>query len=283
MNPAIFNFLAVAIRILGAVTVIVLLWAAVTALGQARTGVYYVVREEARSRGLRLIGLAVLLIPVTVLLAAGMDRLAIRPIPMARATAMSPPSTRSPASSAPIYTPSSALVSDTPTPRPTATPLPAPTATPSPTRIPPTDLPPTLLTPIPSAVPAVETASFGPIQLGSGYVNYQLTGISNTFPRDTPVIHATFLVRNLNRNAIWTAAWYRDGKYEAGEPMLWTAQPNVVGHAFYGPTGGFRPGVWELRLYIEDRLQSKATFTILDVTSTPTVTPPPPLTPTVTQ
>jgi hypothetical protein len=136
-------------------------------------------------------------------------------------------------------------------------------------------LPPTLLTPVASAVPAAENASFGPIQFGSGYIKTtaQLTGIADSFPRDTPIVYATFLVRNLNRNAVWTAAWYLDGKYVNGDPLLWTALPNMVGYAYFGPPGGFRPGKWELRLYIEDRLQSKATFTILNATSTPTITP----------
>lgn len=122
---------------------------------------------------------------------------------------------------------------------------------------------------------AAENASFGPIQLGSGYIKEtsQLTGVGNAFPLDTSIVHATFLVRNLNRNAVWTAAWYREGKYVAGDPLLWTDLPNIVGHAFFGDPAGFKPGKWELRLYIEDRLQGKAAFTILNATSMPTITP----------
>jgi len=173
----------------------------------------------------------------------------------------------------PTVTATPELPTDTPQPRPTSTPLPVPTATASPTRIPPTDLPPSLLTPVPSAVPAAESANFGPIQLGASYINYQLGAVANSFPLDTPIVYATFLVRNMNRNAVWTAAWYREGKYVTGDPRLWTGAPNTVGYTFYGAPGGFRPGKWELRLYIEDRLQSKAAFTIVNATSTPTITP----------
>ena len=274
MNPALLHSLAIIARVLGVVTVIVLLVVAIISLRQARSGAYYVVREEARKRGLRSILIAALVIPATVGLGAYVDYLAIQPVSSASAT-------ETPTATAtrvrPTLTLTPELPSSTPLPRPTATPLPIPTATPSATHIPPTDLPPTLLTAVPSAVPAAENASFGPIQLGSGYLreNSQITGISNMFPLDTPVIHATFLVRNVNRNAVWTAAWYRDGKYVAGDPLLWTDLPNIVGHAFFGQPGGFRPGKWELRLYIEDRLQGKATFTILNATSTPTITPTP--------
>jgi putative effector of murein hydrolase LrgA (UPF0299 family) len=274
MSFSLFHSLAVAARVVGAVSVVTLLVVAIVSFRQARSGAYYVMREAARRRGLRAILIAVSLVPVTVGLAAYVDYLADHSIAVVSATE-TPTSTATRLRPTSTTTFTAELPTDTPLPRPTATPLPVPTATPSPTRIPPTDLPPTLLTPIPSAVPAAENASFGPIQLGSGYLreSSQLTGVSNVFPLDTPIVHATFLVRNVNRNAVWAAAWYRDGKYIAGDPLLWMDLPNIIGHAFFGQPGGFRPGKWELRLYIEDRLQSKATFTILNATSTPTITP----------
>jgi hypothetical protein len=271
MNSATLRLLASAVRLVGAAAVIILIVIAIRALREARSGLYYVVREKARSRGLRLILVALLVVPVTLGIAAYVDHAAGSPIVVVRATAtVTPTHTASPVE--PTVTATPELPTDTPQPRPTTTPLPVPTATASPTRIPPTDLPPSLLTPVPSAVAAAENASFGPLQLGACYVNYQLCAIADSFPLDTPIVYATFLVRNMNRNATWTAAWYREGKYVTGDPRLWTGAPNTVGYTFYGSPGGFRPGKWELRLYIEDRLQSKAAFTILAVTSTPTST-----------
>jgi len=273
MNPATLHLLASAVRLVGAAAVIILIVIAIRALQEARSGSYYVVREKARSRGLRSMLLALLVVPVTLGLATYVDHVAGSPPALVRATVI-PTSTHTAQPVQPTVTATPEPPTDTPQPRPTTTPLPVPTATASPTRIPPTDLPPTLLTPIPSAVAAAENASFGPLQLGACYVNYQLCAIADSFPLDTPMIHATFLVRNMNRNATWTPAWYRDGKYVDGAPLLWTSASNTVGHAFYsGPPGGFRPGKWELRLYIEDRLQSKAAFTIVNATSTPTITP----------
>ncbi len=272
MNSATLHLLASAVRLVGTAAVIIFIIIAIRALQEARSGLYYVVREKARSRGLRLILMALLMVPVTLGLAAYADHVAGSPPALVRITA-TPTLTHTVQPVRPTVTATPEPPTDTPQPRPTATLLPVPTVTASPTRIPPTDLPPTLLTPIPSAVAAAENASFGPIQLGTSYVNYQLGDIAESFPLDMPVVHATFLVRNLNRNATWTAAWYRDGKYVAGDPLLWTSVPNTVGHVFFGPPGGFRPGKWELRLYIQDRLQSKATFTILAATSTPTITP----------
>lgn len=274
MNPAMFHYLAFALTVLGIVAALVLVIIAIVFLGRARTGLYYVVREQARVRGLRLIAIAIPVLLVPLGLSALVDRFAPRfaprPVAVVRAT-VTPTATSAPA--LPSSTPEPPT--ETPQLRPTATPLPVPTATASPTRIPPTDLPPSLLTPIPSAAPAEENASFGPIQFGAGYVNFQLTGVSDVFLLDTRIVHATFLVRNMNRDATWTPAWYRDGKYVAGDPLLWDAAPNTIAHVYFGPQGGYRAGKWELRLYIEDRLQQKATFTILNVTSTPTVTPPP--------
>jgi hypothetical protein len=273
MTPAIVHYIALAVRVAGGIAVVALLIVAAIFLQRARSGAYYVVREEARTRGLRLLIIAIAVIPVALGLGAGVDSFA-RPASVARVTA-TPAPTAIPTQPEPTVTFTSEPPTNTPTPRPTATPLPVPTATPSPTRIPPTDLPPTLLTPVPSAVPAADNASFGPIQLGSGWVNFQLTGTGAVFPLDVPIVHATFLVRNLNRNAAWTAAWYHEGKYVAGDPLLWDASPNTVGHVYYGPRGGYKAGKWELRLYIEDRLQQKVSFIILNATSTPTATPPP--------
>ena len=268
-------------RLVGAAAVIILIAIAIRALREARSGLYYVVREKARSRGLRLMLVALLVVPVTLGVAAYVDYAAGSPTVLVRAT-VTPTFTRTAQPVRPTVTATPEPPTDTPQPRPTATLLPVPTATASPTRIPPTDLPPILLTPVPSAVAAAESANFGPIQLGVSFINRQLGGIGNSFPLDTPIIHATFLVRNLNRNAKWTPAWYRDGKYVDGVPLLWTDIPNTLGHVFYGSPGGFRPGKWELRLYIEDRLQSKAAFTILAVTSTPTTTATPTASVTVT-
>ena len=279
ISPAIFHYIAIAARVIGAVVVAVLLMIAVNYLRQARTGAYYVQREEARGRGLRLLGVAGLSALVLFGLAALSDSWGARPANVARAT-VTPSSTPTVVTAEPTATSTPEEPTGTPVPRPTATQLPVPTATPSPTRIPPTDLPSTLLTPVPLAEPAAGNSTFGPVQFGAGYVNFQMTGVTSIFPLDVPIVHATFLVRNMNRNAVWTAAWYRDGKYVAGDPLLWTALPNTIGHVFYGPPGGYKPGKWELRLYIEDRLQQKASFTILNATSTPTVTATPVMTPT---
>ena len=91
MNPAIFQYLALAVYIVGAVAAVVLLIVAVNSLQRARTGAYYVVREEARSRGWRLLGLALALVPVTVGLGALLNSFA-RPVPQVQATATAPDS-----------------------------------------------------------------------------------------------------------------------------------------------------------------------------------------------
>lgn len=278
MNPAILRYLLLALTAVGSAAALTLVILAVIFLSRARRGLYYVVREEARVRGLRLLAIALPVLLASVGLGILSNRFAPRPVVVVQST-LAPTATLAPTFAVPTSTSTPEPPTATPLPRPTATPLPIPTATASPTRIPPTDLPPSLLTPVPSAVAAEESASFGPIQFGAGFANFQLTGVGDAFPLDQAIVHATFLVRNMNRNAVWTAAWYRDGKYVAGDPLLWKDAPNTIAHVFYGPQGGYRAGKWEVRLYIEDRLQQKATFTILNATSTPTNTPLPTATP----
>ena len=65
MNSATLHLLASAVRLVGAAAVIILIVIAIRALREARSGLYYVVREKARSRGLRLMLVALLVVPVT--------------------------------------------------------------------------------------------------------------------------------------------------------------------------------------------------------------------------
>lgn len=256
---------------LAALGFVLIVWAAVRAFQLARTGPYYVIRQQARRRGFGLIGVAAAILVGGI--AWGLYLPTLRPqpalstptpVPSPTWTVQIPTATPSPTSS-PTLTPSV-----TPAP-PTAT----STATSTPTRAP--DLPPPLLTltPLPSIVPAAANAGFGSITFTAGPPEKCPPSPAgpgrSEFQVGIPKICAYFQVRNMLRNSMWLAAWYRDGKYVAGDPLLWDGPANGVGIAFYAEPGR-QAGRWELRLYIEDRLQSTGTFTV----SVPAATPTPP-------
>jgi len=257
---------------LAALGFILTVWAASRAFRTMRTGLYYVVREEARKRGLRLTAVAVLILVAGITLGVYARVISLRP----RINLPVPSNTPTVAAQLPTDTPS-----PTTEPSLTFTPSPPPlppteTPTPTPTHIPPELLPPPLrtLTPLPSAVTASPNTQFGPITFGAGPqegkcpANPPGSSISE-FETGTPKICAYFLVYNMAHNTLWTAAWYKNDKYIAGDPLPWDDFANGIGIAFYNEPGR-QPGRWELRLYIEDRLQSSSVFTVSVPAATPT-------------
>jgi len=151
-----------------------------------------------------------------------------------------------------------------PTPRPTASPSPSPAASPSPTALP---YPPTLLTPIPQAVPAPPDARFFDLALTDACDE---RGRPVRIPSPPPVVFPTgtvrlcgrFRVENMPVGAAWTVAWYRDGQLEDSSTLLWNGAPGIPGHIYNTRPEGFPPGRWEVRLYIEDRLQVRLGFEV---------------------
>ncbi|MFN3928389.1 MAG: hypothetical protein ACK4OK_02000 [Thermoflexus sp.] len=176
----------------------------------------------------------------------------------------SPTSTPSPAPS-PTVTP---LIEISPTPSPTpfpiASPTPSPLPSPTPTALP---YPPTLLTPMPGAVPAPPDARFFDLVLtdacdARGRPIRIATPPPTTFPTGTTRICGRFRTENMPRGAAWTVAWYRDGELEDSSTLLWDGAPGVPGYIYNTRPEGFPPGQWEVRLYIEDRLQVRVRFEV---------------------
>ncbi len=261
-----------------------------------RSGHYYVVREDARKRALRSAGLAALVLVAGVSFGLYARALSQRP----RISTSIPGSTPTISAHRPTATPTfTNMPSPTLVPSPSSRPS---TTTPVLTPTPSVELPPPLLTvtSLPSAVPALPNARLGAITFAAGAKEVKCpappSGAGQTeFEAGTPKICAYFLVYNMARNTMWTAVWYKEGKYVAGDPLLWTDAPDGVGVAFYAEPGR-QPGRWELRLYIEGRLQSIGAFIVkpppgsatpqpapASATSQPTIssaTPEPALTPT---
>ncbi len=156
------------------------------------------------------------------------------------------------------------LPTPSPRPQPTASPTPSPAPPRSPTPLP---YPPTLLTPLPSAVPAPPNARFSDLVLtdacdARGRPIRIPTPPPTTFPTGTVRICGRFRVENMPRGAAWTVAWYRDGELEDSATLLWDGAPGLPGYLYNTRPDGFPPGQWEVRLYIEDRLQVRVHFEV---------------------
>jgi hypothetical protein len=153
----------------------------------------------------------------------------------------------------------------TPTSRPT--PSPSPTSPPSPLPSPTLPYPPTLLTPLPSAVPAPPNARFTDLALTDacderGRPLRIPVPPPTVFPTGTTRICGRFRVENMPVGAPWTVAWYREGALEDSSTLLWDGRPGQPGYIYNTRPDGFPPGRWEVHLYIEDRLQIRLAFEV---------------------
>lgn len=226
---------------------------------RARMAPYYVIREMARRKGLRWLAAAIasLLVGVGLLYLGAhpphLGLVTLSPLPptptvAVDATALSPTAT-----SIPLPT---ALPSPTPTRRPTATPPPIPTPTP------PCPLPETALSPLPGAVPAGPEAQITFVTFAAGEENGRPVDPGIEFPPGDHRVYLFFEYRGMTRNAVWTYGWYRDGQYLDGATRLWILNSAGVNYLYFRPPGGYEPGVYEVRIWIEHRFQGSAQFVI---------------------
>lgn len=231
---------------------------------RARVAPYYFMREVAQRGGVRW-----LLVAAIALIFGGSTfyirshwpvgsfppptaTMPLEPVPSPTATLYPSPTA--------VRTPSPA-----PTPLPTDTPLPSPTPTPA------YPLPETALSPLPGAVPArpearitletfaLEEENGNPVQPGSEFVAGDFR------------VYAFIRYEEMNRGAVWTYGWYQEGEYLGGNTCLWWVRrpdcPYIVGEQgrsflYYRRLGGYDPGTYELRIWIEDRFQGAFSFVI---------------------
>lgn len=236
---------------------------------KARRAPYYVLRRNALRRGTRFILAAAALLAAGIILMIASPRLAVVvtiPTPFPTPTLTCTP--------APTSTP---RPTSTPTPvpprGPTATPPPIPTSTPA-------VLPPdTALTPLPSAVPAPQDARITLIALALDRdANGWPVNPGNEFPSGDHRVYLFFSWENMRNNIVTTFAWYKDGEFIdfCSDTWLWgTTEGRNWGErgwtSYYCRLpGGWQAGRYEIRVFIETRLQGIAQFVI---TAQPTEQP----------
>jgi len=166
---------------------------------------------------------------------------------------------------------------------PTATPAPPPTATPTPTRRP-TATPPLIATPAPSvplpedAVARLPDAVPAPDEAGITFVAFALQESNGApvdpgteFPPGDHRVYFFFDYQEMESGVTWTYRWCQDGAcgdgltcswgIPAGE-CPWVSTTSGTTHLFFKPINGYEPGLYEVRVWIEDRIQVVESFVI---------------------
>ena len=233
---------------------------AIVSLHKARRAPYYAIRRAALKRAQRLMLVILGLFIVVVILL------------------IVPPSLTAVMPTAPTVTP-------VPTPVPTITPSPSSTPTATPTRGPtatapaiPTatsEIPPpeSALTPLPSAVPARDDARVQVQYLALGRdEDGQPVDPASEFPPGQGEVHLFFQYADVDNGVATTFAWYRQGQLLEGcsDTWLWGLvegrEWGERGLAWYScnPAEGWEPGTYEIRVFLETRLQGIAQFLITE-------------------
>ncbi|MGB9870960.1 MAG: hypothetical protein ACPLYD_04800 [Anaerolineae bacterium] len=233
----------------------------------ARTASYYFMREAARRSGVRwfLLAVAALILGGSTFYIYWPSRATMRP-PVGVTMTVS-----AVAGSPTAAVPPSPTATRTPSPSPSPTPLP-PTATPSPTPTPFYPMPDTARSPLPGAVPARPEARIAVETFALGVENGRPVQPGSEFPAGDFRVYAFIRYEGMNRGATWTYGWYREGEYLDGNTCLWWTRlpdcPYMVGEngltfLYYRRPGGYDPGTYEVRIWIEDRFQGAYRFVIL--------------------
>ena len=237
---------------------------------QVRRAPYYFLREAARKKALLwlLIALAALICGAILLAVSIHARgAAAPPTPTPTATVTTRPTV---APISPILTP---LPTATPTAEPTATPPFIPTATPpaTPTPTPAYPLPEDAAATLPGAVPAGADARITFVAFATEEANGQPVNPGQQFAAGDYRVYFFFTYQGMQRGITWTYRWCREGECADGLTCLWgreqgdcpvITRANGSTYLYYRPPGGYQPGVYEVRVWIEDRLQIAAPFTI---------------------
>lgn len=237
---------------------------------RARLAPYYVLREAARRRGavwsIVALGLLVgggLLLLLRAVIPPPTIVAPTQPPPTATATLIAPPPTL-----ALTVMPTATL-----TPRPTATATRRPTATPPlvPTATPAVPLPVDAVARLPDAVPAPADARITFITFATEERNGAPVDPGVEFAPGDHRVYIFFEYEGMARGVTWTYRWCKDGECTDGLTCLWGIRQGecpVVSTAsgstylFFKPINGYQPGLYEVRIWIEDRLQVAAPFVI---------------------
>jgi hypothetical protein len=230
---------------------------AIYQMDRARRAPFYVARAAALQRVRRwaLVALLMVVVALSLLVVApSLARLLGRPEWPARET--------------PTPT-AAAMVTSTPRPTrtPTVTPTRRPTATPPfiPTPTPDVRPPESAATPLPNAVPAGEGAHITVITLAAGRDEAgQPVDPGTEFPPGDHRVYLFISYEGMANGVAWTFAIYRDGGLVDSATQMWEWGTAGKTYLYFKPPGGYEPGLYEMQVFVEERLQGVAQFVITE-------------------
>ena len=256
--------------VVGAILVLAMVWTALAAL-KSRRAAYYGLRQEAIHQMRRRAVAATVLLIIFAALAFAID---LQPAPPA-ATPVAVISTPTPIPPSPTLTPTR-LPSSTPTPTRAASITPtltlSPTSTLLPTSTPQGTVPPQLLTPLPAAASPAPDA-----QLTFTLFTSVLDGNNNpvdaglVFPVGTRRVRIFFHAANVGNGVTWSMLCYKNGRLvdSFAGPWQWGTRAQNA-RAFCGIDGSV--GTYVVTAYLGLIKQFDATFEVISIAATPTVT-----------
>lgn len=232
------------------IVLLALAWAMARAYREARTSLYFLIREQAVTRLRRLFIVTLPVLTVTIVLAV------IWLVPGARPILPPTPTPTLTPTATPFFTP-------TATSTPTASPTPSATMTPTPTPwwgTPVAGLPSSMLTPVPDAATPGPDATFVDITFAQGVSGNEPVDSATVFQEGIPRIYAFFTFEEMSPGVAWTYAWYQNGTEIWSQTGPWKHGPTGTIWVYYGPCTA---GEYEVRLYIGEDLKRVARFQVV--------------------
>jgi hypothetical protein len=230
---------------------------AIYQMDRARRAPFYVARAAALQRVRRWALVALLMVVVALILlivAPRLARLLGRPTEPARGTPTAISAVMVTSTSRPTRTPTV-----TPTRRPTATPPFIPTSTPD------VQPPESAATPLPGAVPAGEDARIKVITLAADRDEAgQPVDPGTEFPPGDHRIYLFISYDGMANGISWTFAIYRGGELVDSATQVWEWGAAGKTYLYFKPPGGYEPGLYEMQVFVEERLQGVAQFVITE-------------------
>jgi hypothetical protein len=107
--------------------------------------------------------------------------------------------------------------------------------------------------------------TIGPIYFSADISsNYQAVDPGNRFTEGFFTLYATFNYDSMEEGAKWSWVWKRNGQVISGGEQVWSYGSNGPGYVYFGPEEGFQLGNHSLEVWVEDKLMSQSSFSIIE-------------------
>jgi hypothetical protein len=121
------------------------------------------------------------------------------------------------------------------------------------------------LTPLPNAIPAGEDAHITIVTLAADRDQAgEPVGPGAEFPPGNHRVYLFIAYEGMANGVAWTFAIYREGELLDSTTQLWEWGADGGTYLYYKPPEGYEVGRYEMRAFIQDRLQGVAQFAIAE-------------------